>query len=142
MNNIPVFGILLCSTYAASNTREPIERFFASMFGSYYELIGGQPSCATVNAIARGKQTVSNKILRYYWDVNHPRCPEKLMEDLTALAACCFVGATRRKALRYALDAFLNAIPPEDSADLREILCAEDLMQMWTCLIWYAICVR
>lgn len=70
----------------------------------------------------------------------HPRCPEKIVEDLSVLAECCFVGASRRNALEKALTAFLQTIPNADAEDLIELISGEDLIHRWTCLTWYALC--
>lgn len=135
-----LFGNLLRSTYAASEATEPIERYYASMFASYYDQTDSQPGSAAVNAMARGDRAVPRKLLHHYRNTNHPRCPPTLAEDLSVLVDCFFWDAVRRKALRHMLEAFLLDIPAADAEDLRHILCAADLVQMWTCLTWYALC--
>lgn len=135
-----LFGRLLRITYAASEAAEPIERYFASMFAGYYDQIDSQPGSAAVNAIIRGNRAVPRKLLHYYRDPEHPRCPPRLAEDLAALADCFFSDAVRRSTLRQALEAFLQELPAEDAQDLRSSLCREDLVQMWTYLTWYALC--
>ena len=135
-----LFGKLLCSTYAASEATEPIERYYASMFVSYHEQTDSQPSCAAVNAIARKDRAVSRKLMYHYHDLESPRCPSRLAEDLAAMADCFFSDAVRRSALRHTLETFMMEIPAADAEDLGRILCGADLVQMWTCLTWYAIC--
>ena len=135
-----MFGRLLCATYDASESTEPIERYYASMFASYYDQTDSQPGSAAVNAIARGERTVPRKLLHHYRDPGCSRCPPTLAEDLTAIADCFFASTVRYSALRRALEQFLTEIPATDAEDLRHILCEADLVQMWTCLTWYAIC--
>lgn len=140
MKQFTLFGKLLKTTCEAGGIMEPIERYYASMFASYYEQTDSQPSSAAVNAIAQRRHSVPRKLLKFYRDVEQPRCPVKLAEDLAALAECCFPDTVRRSALRHALEAFLQDIPAADAEDIQQILCADDLIQMWTCLTWYAIC--
>lgn len=140
MNYSPLFSILLRSTYAASGTSEPIERYYASMFASFHDQSDSQPGCAAVKAIARGKRVVPRKLLHHYRDPDQPRCPRKLKEDLAALADCCFADTARRGALRHTLDAFLLAVPAADAEDLRHMISTGDLIQMWASLTWYAMC--
>lgn len=135
-----LFGKLLSSTYVASEATEPIECYYANMFAGYYDQTDGDPIHAAVNAIARGDRTVPRKLLQYYRDPEHPRCPPKLAEDLAALADWFFSETVRRTALRHVLEVFLLEIPLADAEDLRQSLCTADLIQMWTCLTWYAIC--
>lgn len=135
-----LFASILDITYHAGNGTEPIERFYASMFGSYYDKTGSQPSCAAVNAILRGTQLPPRKLLRCYSDPEHPRCPEKLRGDLEALMDTCFADGVRRGALRRGLEAYLGTQPPEEATDLRGIL-AEDLTQNWAILCWHALTV-
>lgn len=140
MNHTPLYGILLHNTYVYSGIREPIERYFASMFSSFYDQSDSQPSCSVVKAIVRGKQLVPRKLLCHYWDSDQPRCPQKLEEDLMALAECCFVDASRRDALHHVLKMFLKAVPTADAEDLRHMMSTGDIIHMWACLTWYAIC--
>lgn len=135
-----LFSKLLCSTYAASEATEPIERYYASMFASYHEQTDSQPSCTAVNAIARGDRAVSRQLMHHYHDSASPRCPSRLAEDLAAMADCFFSDAVRRSTLRHTLETFLMEIPAADAEDLRHFLCGADLVQMWTCLTWFAIC--
>lgn len=135
-----LFGTLLSSTYAASGAEEPLERYYASMFSGYFSQTDSQPSCASVKSILRGTGTVPRKLLQFYRDSKHPRCPEKIVEDLSVLAECCFAGASRRNALEKALTAFLQTIPNADAEDLIELISGEDLIHRWTCLTWYALC--
>ena len=83
-----LFGKLLCSTYAASEATEPIERYYASMFASYYDRTDSQPGSAAVNAIARGDRAVPRKLLHHYHDPATPRSPSRLAEDLAAQCGC------------------------------------------------------
>lgn len=136
-----LYSKLLAITYEASGSQEPIERFYASQFGSYFESYGSQPGCAAVNAILRGTRLPPRKLLRFYSDPEHPRCPEKLRGDLEALIETCFADGVRRRALRRGLEAYVSALPPAEAADLREILVAENLAQTWACLIWHALTV-
>ena len=140
MKRALLFGKLLCSTYAASEATEPIERYYASLFASYYDQTDSQPSCTAVSAIARGDRAVPRKLLKHYHDPANPRFPSRLAEDLAAMADCFFSDAVRRCALRHALGAFLAELPMADAEDVCRILSRADLMQMWTCLTWYAIC--
>lgn len=135
------FATMLKITYNASGSLEPIERFFASMFGGYYDKTGSQPGCTAVNAILRGTQLPPRKLLRYYSDPEHPRSPEKLQSDLGVLIDICFADGVRQRALRRVLEDYVSALPPEEAADLWEILTAEDLAQTWACLIWHALTV-
>ena len=135
------FATILKIAYNASGRQEPIERFFASMFGSYYEKTGSQPSCAVVNAILRGIQLPPRKLLRYYSDLAHPRCPEKLRCDLQALIETCFADGVRRRALRRVLEDYVSTWAPEEAADLRKILAADDLAQNFAVLCWHALTV-
>ena len=135
-----MFGKLLCSTYAVSDSMEPIERYYASMFSSYFDKTDSQPGSAAVNAIARGERTVPRKLLFHYRDPGCSRCPPSLVEDLAVMADCFFLGTVRCSALQRTLEQFLTVIPDADAENLRQILCEADLVQMWTCLTWYAIC--
>lgn len=134
------FPGLFLGTYHASSTREPMERYFASMFASYFDQKNSQPGCAAIKAILRGDRKISRKLLQHYRDLKHPRCPQKLEEDLSALLGCCFVEASRRKALDRALEAYLNVIPEADAKDLHQIINSKDLSFKWTCLAWHALC--
>lgn len=138
MDATTLFGPLLTRTFAVSGTSDPIERYYASMFSSYFDWLDSQPSCAAAKAIAKGTCPVSRKLLRFYRDVSHPRCPAKLVEDLSALLGSCFLSAARRTALRTSLDAFLKELPAEDAADI--LADAKDLAQLWGYLTWYALC--
>lgn len=135
-----MFGRLLCGTYNASGSTEPIERYYASMFASYYDRTDSQPGSATVNAIARGDRVVPRKLLYHYHEEVNPRSPSGLVEDLTAMVDCFFSDAVRYGALQRTLEQFLTEIPAADAEDLRNILCEADLGQKWTCLTWYAMC--
>lgn len=135
-----LFGKLLCNTYAACGATEPMERYYASMFASFYDKTDSQPGCVFVNAIARGNRTVPRKLLHHYHDAANPRCPSRLAKDLAVLADCFFQDAVRCFALRQVLETFMTKIPAADAEDLCHILCSADLVQMWTCLTWYAIC--
>lgn len=135
-----LFAPLLASTYEASGTTEPIERFYACLFDSYFSKIESQPSCATVHAILQGKTKVPRKLLRHYRDPNCPRYPEKLAQDLSALAECCFLGASRRNALRNALEDYMDLLPQADRNDLLAFVASDDLIRLWTVLTWYALC--
>ncbi len=134
-----LFGKLLCSTYAASGATEPIERYYASMFASYYDRTDSQPGSAAVNVIARGDRAVPRKLLHHYHNPAAPRSPSRLAEDLAAMADCFFSDAVRRGALRHALEEFLTEIPAADAEDLRHF-CGADPVQIWTCLTWYSLC--
>lgn len=136
-----LFGLLLCQTFAVTGASDPIERYYACMFASYYDWQDCQPSCALVRAIAKGKQSVPRKLMRFYRDEIHPRCPEKLRSDLEALTDCCFLGTLKRGALRDVLERFWATLPEEDALDLRQLIRTENLAQMWACLTWYALCV-
>jgi len=138
MESTSLFGLLLSRTFAVSGTDDPIERYYASMFASYFDWLDSQPSCTAVKAIARGKRSVPPKSLRFYWDASHPRCPKILTEDLAALLACCFYSVAQRTALRTSLEAFLKELPAEDAADI--LADAGDLAQLWASLTWYALC--
>ena len=135
-----LFGTLLRTTYAASGGGEPLERFYAGVFASYFDHRDAQPGCAAVQAILRGERLPPWKLLQFYRDTQNPRCPDRLQEDLAALVACCFLGATQCAKLREALDAFLAAIPREDAADILQNVVSGDVVQLWTCLTWYALC--
>lgn len=140
MRTKTLFGTLLRTTYAASRSAEPLERYYASMFGSYFNQLDAQPSCAAVQAILRGERLPPWKLLRHYRDTTNPRCPCSLKEDLGALVDCCFSGAAQRTKLREALELFLGEIPEEDADDLQQLIESGDIAQMWTCLTWYALC--
>lgn len=133
------FAAFLNACYHAAQAKEPIERFYASLFSSYYDQIDTQPTNATVNAILKGERYPSRRLVVYYHDPRHPRCPDKLLGDWVALLDTCFADAGRRRALRQALRDYLNTIPKPERADLQEIL-GEDLAQNATILTWYAIC--
>lgn len=134
------FSVLFLSTYHASSTSEPMERYFASMFAGYFDQANSQPGCAAIKAMLRGDRKISRKLLQHYRDLKHPRCPRKLEEDLSSLLDCCFVEAFRRKALDWALEAYLNVIPEADAKDLRQIIGSKELSYKWTCLTWHALC--
>jgi len=138
MKTTTLFGQLLSQTFAASGTDDPMERYYASMFSSYFEQRDSQPSCSTVKAIAKGNYPAPRKLLRFYRDASHPRCPEKLLEDLSVFLDNCFYSAFRRTALRTSLEAFLKELPAEDAADI--LADVGDLAQMWASLTWYALC--
>lgn len=138
MESISLFGLLLHQTYVLSGINDPIERYYASMFASYFDWLDSQPSCASVKAIAKGMCPAPRKLLRFYRDASHPRCPEKLVEDLSALLDSCFHSSSRRTALRMSLEAFLKELPIEDAADI--LADAGDLAQLWGYLTWYALC--
>lgn len=135
-----LFATILEITYHASGSPEPIERFYSSMFGSYFDKTGSQPGCTAVNAILRGTQLPPRKLLRCYSDPEHPRCPAKLRDDLEALLDTCFADGVRRGALRQGLEAYLSALPSDEASDLRGIL-AENLAQNWAVLCWHALTV-
>lgn len=134
------FAALLEITYHASGSSQPIERFYSSQFGSYFDKTGTQPSCTAVNAILRGTQLPPRKLLRCYSDPEHPRCPAKLRDDLEALMDTCIADGVKRGALRRGLEAYLGTLPPAEAADLRGIL-AEDPAQNWAILCWHALTV-
>ena len=140
MQTTTLFGQLLSQTFTVSGTNDPMERYYASMFASFFDWQDSQPSCASVRAIARGEQTVPRKLLRYYRDAAHPRCPEKLLADLEALTDCCFLDAGKRRALQDVLEQFWASLPKEDSQDLHQLICGRNLVQMWASLTWYALC--
>lgn len=140
MIHTSLFGTLLDITYTASGSAEPVERFYASMFSSYYSKINIQPSCGIVHAIRSGRHTPPRKLLQYYRDPECPRCPTKLMEDLCALADCCFVEASRRVALRSALTLYLEVLPKADAENLLANVPTDHLIPFWTRLTWYALC--
>lgn len=104
MQQLLMFGKLLCSTYAASESTEPIERYYASMFASYFDQTDSQPGCATVNAIARGDRVVPRKLLYHYHEPVNPRSPSGLVEDLTVMVDCFFSDAIRHDALQRTLE--------------------------------------
>ena len=133
------FATLLNVCYRAARTEEPIERFYSSMFAAYYDQIDTQPTNGTVNAILRGRSLPSRRLVIYYHDPSHPRCPDKLLGDWEALLDSCFVSVCHRRTLRQALKDYLNAIPKQEYDDLRDIL-GEDLAHNATILTWYAIC--
>lgn len=135
-----LFGLLLDLTYIASGSKEPIERYFASMFAGYYDQTDSQPSCAAVKAIARGDRTAPRKLLHHYRDPDQPHCPKKLMKDLSVLAECCFADTSRREKLYHTLEAFLQTIPAADAEDLCHRIPSGDLIHMWSCVTWYALC--
>ena len=138
MEPTTLLGLLLTRTFAVSGTLDPIERYYASMFASYFDWLDSQPSCAAVKAIAKGTCTAPRKLLRFYRDASHPRCPKKLAEDLSALLDSCFLSVARRTALRTSLESFLRNLPAEDIPDI--LSDAGDLAQLWTSLTWYALC--
>ena len=140
MISTSLFGALLNITYAAGGAVEPIERFYSSMFASYFACADSQPGCAAVKAIARGKGHVPRKLLHHYRDPDCPRCPAKLQEDLCTLANCCFIDAVRRNALRNGLTRYLQSLPAADAEDLLAHAADADLIQLWTRLTWYAVC--
>lgn len=140
MKHLTLFGVLLENTYTASGTSEPIERYYATMFSSFYDQSDSQPGCTAVMAIVRGTREASRKLLGHYRDPDQPRCPRKLKEDLTSLANCCFADAARRDALHHALETFVQIIPAADAEDLRRTMGKDNLIQMWTYLTWYAMC--
>lgn len=135
------FAALLEITYHASGSSQPIERFYSSQFGSYFDKTGTQPSCTAVNAILRGTQLPPRKLLRCYSDPEHPRCPAKLRDDLEALLGTCFTDVVRRGALRRGLEVYVSTLPSEEAEDLREILTAGDLAHNWAVLCWHALTV-
>lgn len=138
MKSTTLFGLLLSRTFAVSGTADPIERYYASMFASYFDWLDSQPSCAAVKAIAKGACPAPRKLLRFYRDGDHPRCPKKLAEDLSAHLDSCFLSAARRTALRTSLESFLRNLPAEDATDI--LSDAGTLSQLWSCLTWYALC--
>lgn len=138
MEPTTLLGLLLTRTFAVSGTLDPIERYYASMFASYFDWLDSQPSCAAVKAIAKGTCTAPRKLLRFYRDGGHPRCPKKLEEDLSTFLDNCFYSAAHRTALHTSLEVFMRALPAEDSADI--LANAEDLAQLWGYLTWYALC--
>lgn len=140
MKHLTLFGVLLQNTYTASGTSEPIERYYATMFSSFYDQSDSQPGCTAVMAIVRGTRGASRKLLGHYRDTEQPRCPRKLNEDLTALADCCFADVSRRDALRHVLETFVQMIPAADAKDLCQSIDKDNLIQMWTYLTWYALC--
>lgn len=133
------FATFLNSCYHAAQTKEPIERFYGSMFAAYYNQIDTQPTNATVNAILIGERYPSRRLVVCYHDPRHPRCPDKLLGDWVALLDTCFASAGRRSALRQALSDYLDFLPKPERVDLQDIL-GEDLAQNATILTWYAIC--
>lgn len=133
------FATFLNVCYHTAQTKEPIERFYSSMFAAYYDQIDAQPTNATVNAILKGERYPSRRLIVCYHDPRHPRCPDKLLEDWVALLDTCFADADRCRALRQALKDYLNTIPKPERADLHDIW-GEDLAQNATILTWYAIC--
>lgn len=139
MSQNSLFGRMLGCTYDASGTTEPIERYYASMFVSYYTLTDSQPSCAAVQAILRGKSKAPRKLLHYYWDPCCPRCPKKLVQDLFSLADCFFRSASNQKNLRNCLESYLNILPVEDREDLLHDIPCDDLIRLWAGLTWYAL---
>lgn len=140
MEQKTLFGSLLGLTYDASGTRESIERYYASMFNSYYTHTDSQPGCAAVQAILQGKTRIPRKLLHHYRDPNCPRCPRKLQENLSALTECCFLEASSRRALRNSLEAYLQSLPQADREDLLDYISDDDLIRLWTVLTWYALC--
>lgn len=139
MTQNPLFGHLLGCIYDASGTTEPIERYYASMFASYFSQIDSQPSCAAVQAILQGKSKAPRKLLHYYWDPSCPSCPEKLAQDLSALADCFFWGVSDQETLRKCLESYLHILPEEDREDLLNYIPCDDLIRLWTGLTWYAL---
>lgn len=103
-----MFGKLLCSTYAVSDSIEPIERYYASMFSSYFDKTDSQPGSAAVNAIAWGDRVVPRKLLCHYHEPVNPRSPSGLVEDLTVMVDCFFSDAIRHDALQRTLERFLT----------------------------------
>lgn len=140
MDQNTLFGSLLDGTYHASGTAEPLERYYASMFADFYSKTDSQPSCTTVRKIAAGKSAVPWKVLQHYRDLDRPRYPRKLEQDLSALADCCFVEAHRREFLRKCLEDYLERIPHADKEDLVHQFSLDNLIQLWTGLTWYALC--
>lgn len=140
MHGKTLFGRLLCHTYRASGTTEPLERFYASMFADFFNAMDIQPCCSTVRRILTGKLLVPRKILQHYRDPSNPRCPRKLEQDLTSLADTCFVDRHRRTALRNCLTVYLENLPNADWEDLIKEIPDDDLIGLWTRLTWYALC--
>ena len=93
-----------------------------------------------MQAILRGERLPPRKLLRFYRDAQNPRCPDRLQEDLAALVYSCFLGAAQCAKLRETLNAFLAVIPREDAVDIQQIVVSGDVVQLWTCLTWYALC--
>lgn len=140
MNQKATFSTLFLGTYDSSGTAEPVERFWASMFAGFYSQNDSQPGCAAVRGILQGKSTIPRRLISYYRDPDCPRCPKKLHQDLTALADCCFVGAACREALRNCLATYLQLIPQADCLDILNYLPGDNLIRLWTCLTWHALC--
>ena len=140
MKRTLLFGRLLRGRYMASGTAEPIERYYASMFAGFYDQTDSQPGSAAVNAIARGDRAAPRKLLQYYRDPADPRCPARLVDDLTALADCFFTDALRRNTLRRVLEAVLQELTAADAEDLASALKEDDLVRTWSYLTWYALC--
>ena len=140
MTKDTLFGHLFGAVYDASGTTEPVERFFACMFAGYFNQSNRQPSCAAVRGILAGKNKVPRKLISCYRDSEHPRCPRKLEEDLSALLENCFWEASRCRTLNRALEFYLSIVPESDAMDLRLLIGSKDLLHEWTCLTWHAMC--
>lgn len=140
MRSNTLLGNLLVSTYEASGTGEPMERYYATMFARYFDLTGKQSGCAAVRAILRGNPPALRGLRCCYQDPKNPRCPELLQTDLEALADCCFPDGIRRSRLRQALQDCLSQIPEADVRDMEPLFVGGDLILMWACLTWYALC--
>lgn len=134
------YAKLLASTYSASGGTENPERYYTSQFASYFGAEDSHADSSTVKAILNGTQLPPRKLLRYYSDLAHPRCPESLRVDLQVLLDTCHADEQRRRALRGALERYVNDLSQTEAADLREIL-AEDLAQNWAVLCWHALTV-
>lgn len=134
------FAKLLSCVYHACGSGERIEQFLATWFATYYEAIGTQPSNSTARNIVRELEPPPRRLLSFYQDSDHPRCPQDLWKDVAALVDCCFPDGMRMRALRGCLAEYLDALEPLEREDLMEALRLEDPVQTLTCLTWYAIC--
>ena len=134
------FAKLLDCVYHACGSGERIEQFLGTWFSTYYDAMGTQPSNSTARNIVRELDLPPHRLLSFYQDPDHPRCPQRLREDVAALVDCCFSDGVRIRALRRCLADYLAALEPLEREDLMEVLCLEDPVQTLTCLTWYASC--
>ena len=118
-----------------------------SLFRSYYEAPDNDLNLldSTASRYYTGARLLPIRLVHYYSDRKHPRCPSKLRKDIER-----YINDTHDTSLEIqqtlnSLLAFISTLPPEDHQDLLlgDLLddpSVEKLSGIFTRALWYAIC--
>ena len=147
MSNSPktMTATVLRNAYSVirKTTRDQVT-YFSRVYGSY--CIDHGADIGDVCAYMTGSRIIPRAIIRYYADIDSPRCPWMLYNDIhTSLSDSPGITSAILTKLYRSLCDYISTLPPRDAAELiqetqESMLIADNVARLWTTVLWYTMC--